>query len=206
MPAWDETAPWQPHGPRPTPGSKRQGAGGGVLRPRARASCKPHPGSPGAADPPRPSLRSRSPEPLSATRSHGSGRPRAPGSPRTPARGARTRRLHAGESGRRRKEGTAPPRPDTPPWLGEGEGEGRPGNLRLGREGRGGDCRRAGQRMGRQGLARTRGLLQGWGLLQALALWGGGSAGGGPRAGPAIPRASLPRCVRAEGPETPTEG
>lgn len=45
----------------PYPSLKRHRAGGGLFRPLARASCKPHPGSPGAADPPRPSLRSPQP-------------------------------------------------------------------------------------------------------------------------------------------------
>ena len=89
----------------------------------------------------------------------------------TPARGARTRRTHAGEWRRRRKEGTDRLRTDKQPGLGEGEE--RPGNLRLGRIGARRPerretqrrlSRRRGQRMGRQGLARTRGLLQGWGL------------------------------------------
>lgn len=48
--------PCAPPGLCPASGLKRHGAEGGVSRPSARASCKPHPGSPGGTDPPRPSL------------------------------------------------------------------------------------------------------------------------------------------------------
>lgn len=184
----DEAALSRPSGLHSIPVTRRPKAGGSIFGPLARASCKPHPGSLGATDPPRPALFSRSLEPLSATRSHAYTHIRAarvhtlpPPHPRLrPARGARTRRTHAEEWSRRRKEGTDPLPTDRLPGLGEGEE--RPENLRRGRKGAqrqkrrdAGDSRKRGQRMGRQGLARTRGLLQGWGLPQPLALGGGQS-------------------------------
>lgn len=122
-----------PSGQRPTPGPGRHRAGGGVFRPLARASCKPHPGSPGATDPLRPlpllpaawSLC----QPRAHTRSHAHTHTRAAcahtlGPPwRTRARSARTRRTDAGEWRRRRKELTGY-RP-TEAWTGGRGGEAR---------------------------------------------------------------------------------
>lgn len=51
----------RPSGLHSIPGTRRHKAGGSVFGPLARASCKPHPGSPGATDPPRPALFSPQP-------------------------------------------------------------------------------------------------------------------------------------------------
>lgn len=129
-----------PPGLCPAPGSKRHGAEGGVSRPQARASCKPHPGSPGGTDPPRPSLgspqaRAFVSHALTSSHTHirAATRAHTPAAWRTPARGAHTGRTHAGGWLRPRKEGTDGPCTHRRPGLREKEE--RPGNLRLWRKG-----------------------------------------------------------------------
>lgn len=123
-------------GLRPTLHPKHHRAGGGVFRPLYRASCKPQPGSPGAADPPRPSL--RSPQPgafVSHALTHTTAPPRAhtPGLPSPHPQGARAlaARTQGGGGGGERKELTGHGRTD---GLGWGKGR-RPGKLQLGSEG-----------------------------------------------------------------------
>ena len=80
--------------------------------PRRRGPAPPLPPLPAAPSLCQPRAHTR----IRAARAH------TPGLPwRTPARGARARRPHAGEWRRRRKEGTDPLRPDRRPGLGEGE-------------------------------------------------------------------------------------
>lgn len=135
-------SPCAPPGLCPASGPKRHGAEGGVSRPPARASCKPHPGSPGGTDPPRPSLGSPQAQAfvshaLTSSHTHICAATRAHTRTawRTPARGAHTGRTPAGGWGwrRPRKEGTDGRCTHRRPELGEEEE--RPGNLRLRREG-----------------------------------------------------------------------
>lgn len=171
-----------PRGLRPTPDSKHHREVGGVFWSLARASCKPHLGSPGAADPPRPSLCSPQPRAFvshALTRSHT--HPRSHARTHTVSlahtRKGRAHSPHARTGVEAAEEGTDGPWTDRLPELGKRGGEAQEPAAQDGR-GRAARTQRdaeetlglRGQRMGRQGLARTRLLLQGWGLLQPLTL------------------------------------
>lgn len=135
--------------------------------------------SPGAADPPRPSLRSPQPRAfVSHALTHGSAPPARthPGSPGAHPQGARALAARTQGSGGAggRKELT---RYGPTDGLGWGKGKLGPGREGARRRGRGETRRRLSEKRttdGTSGLARTRGLLRGWGPLQPLARRGGG--------------------------------